>query len=377
MWAVTRPNLFEYLAKPVEDRPFGDSTEITEADDDEYDAPHFTAGASSLGPDFIWAETMNTRADEDTYDDDVGIGALGIPFSSLETTKTSMTYDTYDNDVDVFVAGTPMQRTTRHTSPRLRTRRMTMILLRRASRSRRRDGSCGRQSFGRTRPSGAPRRRSPRCGGAPSPRRPHVAGRRVHTHERGLTLNGVHVDAAGAHRGWLRRYAPSGWGMGIVAGSLDAATHRSFLTLVGSIARKSSCDWLTPIDNMLRAEDRLVQLDVAARLGILAPRTVVTSSAETAIGEAGQRFVVKPLSLGYFVTEDGPQAVFTSEMDATTARQLDFGGAPFVAQQMVETERHFRVVTVGDRGVAGQPGGRRSTPRLAPAGEGTPGMAAR
>ena len=167
--------------------------------------------------------------------------------------------------------------------------------------------------------------------------------------ERGLTLNGVHVDAAGAHRGWLRRYAPSGWGMGIVAGSLDAATHRSFLTLVGSIARKSSCDWLTPIDNMLRAEDRLVQLDVAARLGILAPRTVVTSSAETAISELGSSFVVKPLSLGYFVTEDGPQAVFTSEMDATTARQLDFGGAPFVAQQMIETERHFRVVTVGDR----------------------------
>ena len=59
LWAVTRPNLFEYLAKPVEDRrPFGDSTEITEADDDEYDAPHFTAGASSLGPDFIWAETI-------------------------------------------------------------------------------------------------------------------------------------------------------------------------------------------------------------------------------------------------------------------------------------------------------------------------------
>lgn len=167
--------------------------------------------------------------------------------------------------------------------------------------------------------------------------------------ERGLTLNGVHVDAAGAHRGWLRRYAPSGWGMGIVAGSLDAATHRSFLTLVGSIARKSSCDWLTPIDNMLVAEDRLVQLDVAARLGILAPRTVVTSSAETAISELGSSFVVKPLSLGYFVTEDGPQAVFTSEMDATTARQLDFGGAPFVAQQMIETERHFRVVTVGDR----------------------------
>ncbi len=166
---------------------------------------------------------------------------------------------------------------------------------------------------------------------------------------RGLTLNDLQMDADESHRGWLRRYAPSGWGTGIVAGSLDAAIHRSFLTLVGSIARSSCCDWLTPIDSMLRAEDRLVQLDVAAGLGILVPRTIVTSSEETAIAELGSRFVVKPLSLGYFVTEDGPQAVFTSEMDATTARQLDFGGAPFAAQQMVETERHYRVVTVGDK----------------------------
>ncbi len=105
---MTRPNLFEYLARPVGDRPIGDTTDITEADDDDYDAPHITAAPSSLGPDFIWAETMNTRADDDTYDDDVGIAALSIPLSSLETTKTSMTYDTCDNDVDVLVAGTPI-----------------------------------------------------------------------------------------------------------------------------------------------------------------------------------------------------------------------------------------------------------------------------
>ena len=166
--------------------------------------------------------------------------------------------------------------------------------------------------------------------------------------QRGLTLNDTHVDAGKAHRGWLRRYAPSGWGAGIVAGSLEAAVHRSFLTLVGCIARTGSCEWLTPIDSMLRAEDRLVQLDVAASLGVSVPRTVVTSSGEAAIDELGERFVVKPLSLGYFVTEDGPRAVFTSELDAATARQLNFGGAPFMAQQMVETEQHFRVVTVGE-----------------------------
>ena len=104
---TSRLNLFEYLAQPVSDSPFSASTEITEADDDDYDAPQITAAPSSLGPDFVWAESMNTRADGDTYDDDPGIGAIAIPWSSFETIKTAMASDTYDNDVDIFAAGTP------------------------------------------------------------------------------------------------------------------------------------------------------------------------------------------------------------------------------------------------------------------------------
>jgi hypothetical protein len=100
-------NLFEYLARPIPDAPQGNTTELTEADQDEYDAPAGLGTPIVLGPDSVWAETYNTRADGDTHDDDAGLNALGIPRSALETTKTSMTYDTYDNDVGALAVSVP------------------------------------------------------------------------------------------------------------------------------------------------------------------------------------------------------------------------------------------------------------------------------
>ncbi len=149
-------------------------------------------------------------------------------------------------------------------------------------------------------------------------------------------------------RGWLRRYAPSGWGSGVVGGSLEAAVHRSFLTLVGNISRTGGLEWLTRVDEMLRAEDRMVQLETAASIGIKTPRTLITSSAERAIAELGPRFVVKPLSLGFYWGPEGPRAVYTTEMDEKKSNEVDFGGAPFMAQELIEPERHLRIVTVRD-----------------------------
>ena len=48
-------------------------------------------------------------------------------------------------------------------------------------------------------------------------------------------------------RGWLRRYAPAGWGAGTISGSLEAAKKRVFLSLVGSISRLGGRTWLTAL----------------------------------------------------------------------------------------------------------------------------------
>jgi len=152
-----------------------------------------------------------------------------------------------------------------------------------------------------------------------------------------------------ATRGWLRRYAPTEWGAGLVAGSEEALSRRSYLSLVGSFARISACVWLTPLDRLLAAEDKLLQLRVAKDLGISIPDTIVTSDPCAAMDVLGDEFVVKPLAGGYFVSSDGPQAVYASVLQRPEALELDFSAAPFLAQRRLDVDVHLRIVTVEGR----------------------------
>lgn len=164
-----------------------------------------------------------------------------------------------------------------------------------------------------------------------------------------LTLDGSSIELNGCTNGWLRRHAPSAWGAGTVSGSLDAARLRAFMSVIGSIARASGPVWLTPLDKMLRAEDRLEQLAVARAMGFRVPKTIVTSSGSQAADHLGLPFVVKPMVNGYYRTDDGPRAVFTTALTATDLDEVDFAAAPFVAQEQITPIEHLRVVTVGDR----------------------------
>jgi hypothetical protein len=163
-----------------------------------------------------------------------------------------------------------------------------------------------------------------------------------------ISHRGQRVDLHDGGRGWLRRYAPSAWGTGSVAGSVEAVTKRAFLSLVGSITRLGDRDWLTPLDSLLAGEDRLVQLEAAQRAGVRVPMTLVTSDSAEAADRLGDRFVVKPLAGGYFWTEEGPRAVFATELGTEEAVGLDFAAAPFIAQERLRAREHLRVVTVLD-----------------------------
>ena len=53
--------------------------------------------------------------------------------------------------------------------------------------------------------------------------------------------------------------------------------------------------------------------------------------------------------VGYYWANGAPKAVYATELSSAAAMKLDFGEAPFVAQEMLRTQVHYRVVTVGDR----------------------------
>jgi len=76
-------------------------------------------------------------------------------------------------------------------------------------------------------------------------------------------------------RGWIRRLAPPDWQRGLVVDSHDAAVKTAWLSLVVGVIRTCRVQWLTDIDALVSAENKLVQYAAAARLGLLVPETIV------------------------------------------------------------------------------------------------------
>ena len=162
----------------------------------------------------------------------------------------------------------------------------------------------------------------------------------------GLSIGGTDVTAGS--RGWLRRVAPSRWTTGDLVGSVADVSLRARVSLVASLTRFRGCEWVTRVDALQAAEDRLHQLATARSIGIPTPKTVVSDDPDEIRRSLGSDAVLKPLATGAFVDESGqPQVVHTTELTEQILASGDFATAPFVAQERVEVQRHLRVVTAG------------------------------
>ena len=161
-----------------------------------------------------------------------------------------------------------------------------------------------------------------------------------------LVIGGAVVADEG--RGWLRRVAPRQWGTENRVGSVADVSFRARVQLIAAIARHGNREWVTDIDALQAAEDRIYQLAVACQLGIATPPTIVTSDPAEIEPALGGDAVLKPLATGAFVNAEGqPQAVHTTVLTGHLLEAGDFGAAPFVAQARIATRRHLRVVTAG------------------------------
>ncbi len=161
-----------------------------------------------------------------------------------------------------------------------------------------------------------------------------------------LVIDGEVIADEG--RAWLRRAAPSRWSSGDRVGSVSDVSFRARVRLIASIARHGNRDWVTDIDALQSAEDRIHQLTAARRLGIATPATIVSSDPAEIQRALGDDAVIKPLATGAFVNTQGePQAVHTTPLTTDLLATGDFGSAPFVAQQRIEVHQHLRVVTAG------------------------------
>ncbi|MCP2323455.1 hypothetical protein HDA40_001962 [Hamadaea flava] len=149
-------------------------------------------------------------------------------------------------------------------------------------------------------------------------------------------------------RGWIRRLAPAGWDQGVPLGSHRAAVLASRITLLAAILREPSVSWLTPVDRLYAAENKMVQYRAASAAGFRVPATMIALDLEELAGTLGEPFVLKPLGPGNFEADDRQHVVYVKPQCAADLEGVDLTSAPFLAQSLIVARRHLRVVTVRD-----------------------------
>lgn len=164
-----------------------------------------------------------------------------------------------------------------------------------------------------------------------------------------ITVDDRTFDLSRGWRGWIRRLSPADWEQGVIIGSHDASAMAAWLSLLAALLRHPEACWLSDLDSMNAAENKITQYIAAQRLGLLVPSTVVTNSVERAAA-CGTDLIAKPLGPGHYRTQDGEwRTVFTDAFDPRGPDGDLLGGPPFIVQQRLPARAHKRVVTVAER----------------------------
>jgi len=150
-------------------------------------------------------------------------------------------------------------------------------------------------------------------------------------------------------RGWVRRVAPEDWFVGVKGESREAAVQTSWIGLITELLRAVRVEWLSHIDAIVPAENKLRLVEIAQRVGVSTPKTVVSNSVEAIRSTLGHEEVIaKPLGPGHFIDRTQAFGVFSRAVRLAEIPPGALKAAPFIFQEKLEAERHFRVVTVGD-----------------------------
>jgi glutathione synthase/RimK-type ligase-like ATP-grasp enzyme len=110
--------------------------------------------------------------------------------------------------------------------------------------------------------------------------------------------------------------------------------------------------WINPIFPTYMAERKLFQLQVANKIGFKAPNTIVSNDPLEVrrFIETHKQCIMKPISHGLQVTEEGTFSIYTSEITDLQWLETDkLFESPVLIQNKIENHRDIRVTVVGPK----------------------------
>jgi glutathione synthase/RimK-type ligase-like ATP-grasp enzyme len=150
---------------------------------------------------------------------------------------------------------------------------------------------------------------------------------------------------------WYRRVRTPSTPDGMDEGIATFCRQESRAAIIGGIIGRRA-RWMSPPSAIWEAEYKPYQLQLAARLGLTIPRTVVTND-PSAVRSAFDQFgdlIIKPTRSGHFTKEGAEYAVYTSRLLAEHMADLESARwSPSIYQALIPKKYDVRVAIVGNR----------------------------
>lgn len=112
------------------------------------------------------------------------------------------------------------------------------------------------------------------------------------------------------------------------------------------------CKWINPMFGTQIAERKLYQLQIAKRLGLLVPKTIITNNRESALNflKNCSSSIIKPISNGLQVINDKVFSIYTTEISYQSFNQMNITSifdTPVFLQEKIQNKGDIRVTIVG------------------------------
>lgn len=130
--------------------------------------------------------------------------------------------------------------------------------------------------------------------------------------------------------------------------SYSAAALREFGMLLRTLF--PDANWVSDYYAIRRAEDKVLQLTLARKLGFNVPDTIVTSDEAAArhFIHSHQSVITKPIQINYLDRKNGAYLFYTKRIDkAVNLTGLNL--APAIFQQAIDVNLDLRITVVGDQ----------------------------
>lgn len=161
------------------------------------------------------------------------------------------------------------------------------------------------------------------------------------------------VKLSSVSAAWFRRPMPGYVHPGINPQNRTFVQEELAAVLNGIWHTLPSIKWVNSPVAVSHANNKILQLNLAKKVGLQIPRTHITSNPHTAkefFNDCGQNIIVKVLTRGIIQDENRLRVVFTNRVTNDDYERLDdIRFAPTQLQEYIDKEYELRITIVGDK----------------------------